>query len=103
MGMEQNPTGKKLKKHTLAWIEKHPELVERIERLQEISEDPESDLETLEAAERAVMDEIERLGGLALEGWMKSRELEARAASEKTPGLRKHSKKNSGSQPCSER
>ena len=101
--MERKSNGKKLAKETLAWVEKHPELIERLERLREISEDPESDLETLEAAERAVMDEIERLGRLALQGWMKSRELEARAASEQTPGLRKHRKKNSGSQRCSDR
>jgi len=96
MGMEQHSRGKRVEKNTLAWIEKHPELMDRLDRLREISEDEQSDLETLEAAERAVMDEIERLGAVALQGWMQRRELEARAASEKLPGVRKHSKKNSG-------
>lgn len=95
MGTAQTSSSSKIKNSTITWIEKHPELIERLERLQEISEDPQSDLETLEAAERAVMDEIERLGGVALQGWMECREIEARAASEKKPGLRKHSKKNS--------
>lgn len=94
--MTENPTGNVLRKDTLAWIEAHPELVKRIEKLQAISEDESSDLETLEQAERAVLDEINRLGGEALKQWLSSKEAKAsdRAAAEKD--LRRHSKKNSG-------
>lgn len=96
MGMDTRPKHKQIDKSTLAWIEQHPELMDRLDRLREISEDRESDLATLEAAERAVMDEIERLGAQALKGWLERRELEARGAAGQLPGLRKHSKKNSG-------
>lgn len=64
--MAKKATRNKLKSCTLEWLEKHPQLIDHLERLQEISEDSESDLETLEAAERAVIEEIDRLGGEAL-------------------------------------
>jgi len=86
----------KIEARTLRWIEEQPELMERLERLREISEDSKSDLETLERAERAVIEEIERLGCHALKGWMESRELEASKRASGLPGVRRHSKKNSG-------
>lgn len=91
---------KTLRKNTLDWIEGHPQLVERLEHLQEIAEDSRTDLETLEKAERAVMDEIERLGGLALEGWLCSRQTKVSEEMSGKKGVRKHSKKNSSSPPC---
>jgi len=96
--MAKKSTENKLKSSTLEWIERHPELIGHLERLQEISEDPDSDLETLEAAEKAVIDEIDRLGGEALRQWMQRREREvcAEAGSGRFGRLRRHSKKNSG-------
>jgi len=84
-----------LSKSTLNWIEAHPELIVHLERLREVSEDPDSELETLEAAERAVIKEIDRLGGEALKAWMKMREAQANDQMSQQPGVRKHSKKNS--------
>lgn len=94
--MAQNTDRKQLDKETLQWIESHPELIGHLERLRQVSEDPRSDLKTLEAAERAVMQEIERLGGEALKGWLRRREEEASEEASRQKGLRKHSKKNSG-------
>ena len=94
--MARNTEQKRLGKDTLEWIESHPELIGHLERLREVSEDPHSDLETLEAAERAVMEEIDRLGGEALKGWMRRREAEASEQMSRREGVRKHSKKNSG-------
>jgi hypothetical protein len=94
--MSENPTGKVLRKDTLEWIEAHPELVKRIEKLQEISEDESADLETLEQAERAVIEEINRLGGEALRQWLTRKEAKASGVASTEKDLRRHSKKNSG-------
>ena len=67
-----------------------------MERLREISQEEGAELETLEKAERAVMEEIERLGRQALEGWLSSKEGKASEEAAGKKGLRKHSKKNSG-------
>lgn len=80
--------------NTLAWIQKHPELIERLSCLQDISEDPNSDLKTLEQAERAVIEEIDRLGAEALKLWLCRRQQETSKQASENPDLRKHSKKN---------
>ncbi len=85
-----------ISRRTQEWIGKHPELVEGLERLREIAEDEESDVETLEKAERTVLEEIERLGREALEGWLRCKEKKASEEAAGKKGLRKHSKKNSG-------
>ncbi len=66
---ENNPT-KTLNQETLAWIEKNSELVKRLERLREVGEEASSDMEILEEAERAVIEEIDRLGAEALRQWL---------------------------------
>lgn len=85
---------KQLSKETLNWIESHPEIVGHLDRLREVSEDPQSDLKTLETAERAVIEEITRLGGEALKGWMQGQEAKASQEASGLEGVRKHSKKN---------
>jgi len=94
--MAKNETKRKLGNETLAWVEKHPELVSRIERLREVSEDSSSDLDTVEKAERAVMEELERLGSETLRQWLEKKQEQADAQTQRQRGVRRHSKKNSG-------
>lgn len=94
--MERTTDQRRLGQDTLKWIEAHPELIGHLERLREVSEDAHRDFETLEAAERAVIQEINRLGGEALKGWMSRREAEASEQMAQRKGVRKHSKKNFG-------
>ena len=94
--MLKKQSGQEISAKTQEWIREHPRLVESLERLREISQEEGAELETLEKAERAVMEEIERLGRQALEGWLSSKEGKASEEAAGKKGLRKHSKKNSG-------
>lgn len=94
--MLKKEAGKAISARTQERMREHPKLVESLERLREISEDQEAGVETLEKAERAVLEEIGRLGRQALEGWLKSKERKASEGATGEKGLRKHSKKNSG-------
>jgi hypothetical protein len=94
--MLKKGSGKEISARTQEWMGERPKLVESLERLREISEDQEAGVETLEEAERAVLEEIERLGRQALEGWLSSKERKASEGAAGEKRLRKHSKKNSG-------
>jgi len=86
---------KRLDKSTLSWIEEHPDLIEHLERLKTISEARGEDIRTLDQVERAIIDEVDQLGGETLKQWLVRREIEAADQAVQTKGLRKHSKKNS--------
>ncbi|MEM6717491.1 MAG: hypothetical protein AAF622_20755, partial [Cyanobacteria bacterium P01_C01_bin.147] len=80
---------------TLKWLSEQPELMKRLTRLREISTSEDKDLDTLAKAERAVIDEVDRLGARSLEQWLQSQHKIADDRERANPGSRRHSKKNS--------
>lgn len=81
----------------LTRLNQHPHLRDRREALLNIVENATGDCTKADAAEQAVIDEIRRLGNVALQGWAEQAVQKATAAvRQQQPALQGNGKKKSG-------
>ena len=81
----------------LSRLQRHPHLRDRMEALLNIVENATGDCTTADAAEQAVIDELRKLGNVALQGWAEQAVPKATAVvRQQHPALQGNGKKKSG-------
>jgi hypothetical protein len=77
-------------------LHQHPYLKAKVEELLAVVENAEGDLTSADAAEQRVIEEIQKLGQAALQGWAeRQNQQQTQVLLEKTPAVHRSRKKNS--------
>lgn len=77
-------------------LHQHPHLQAKVEELLAVVENAEGDLTSANAAEQRVIEEIQKLGQAALQGWAeRQNQQQTQALLKKTAGIHRSRKKNS--------
>ncbi len=77
-------------------LHQHPHIRTKVEELLAVVENAEGDLTSADAAEQRVIEEIQKLGQAALQGWAtRQNQQQTQALLENTPGVHRSRQKNS--------
>lgn len=77
-------------------LHQHPHIRTKVEELLAVVENAEGDLTSANAAEQRVIDEIQKLGQAALQGWAtRQNQQQTQVLLENTPGVHRSRQKNS--------
>ena len=77
-------------------LHQHPHILAKVEELLAVVENAEGDLTSADAAELRVIEEIQKLGQAALQGWAeRQNQQQTQVLLEKTPAVHRSRKKNS--------